>query len=478
MFFKLKWNVLFRQYSEYGYIADNAMFGYRMMNDFSQWPGEEYVSESGAIMLNMLGREPRNIDSIVAELFGIFQDVTWDELKQDTLEFFMEFVNAGFLCCGETIDECNKNDYEIINVDVVEELPTFILKEDCGKNAINPNDFLRSIHIEIANECNERCVHCYIPHKDKNLTMESKLFYQIVEEARRLNVLNITISGGEPLLHKDFVPFINKCKELDFSVNVLTNLTLLTDEVIEEMKRNPLLSVQTSLYSMEPMVHDAITLKKGSFEKTRDNILRLISAGIPVQISCPVMKQNLLTYRTVVEWGKNHNISVGTDFVIFAEYDDSNKNLDNRLSFEEVEKIYEDELTSENVEYILEKVHEKRELSGKDPVCSVCRYYLCVSASGDVFPCVGWQTKRIGNLYCQTIKEIWEESEQVNVLRNTRLDSFEKCINCNDRGFCTICMMNNSNENLDGDEYRVTDFHCKVAAMIHSKVDAFVNNKS
>lgn len=471
MYFKIKNKILYRQYDAYGYISDNAMFGYRMLDDGSFYPGEEYVSESGAVMLGMLSKSPRSLDSVVEELFDFFQEVDFEELKKDTFDFFMQFIEAGFLCCGDSVDECNANDNELIISDESEQFEDSFLKEDCGKNIINPKDFLRSVHIEIANECNERCVHCYIPHEYKKNVIDSDLFYKIVEEARSLNVLNVTLSGGEPLLHKDFVRFLRRCKELDLSVNILTNLTLLTDEIIEEMRKNPLLSVQTSLYSMQPELHDAITMREGSFEKTKDNILKLCSSRIPVQISCPVMKQNKESYKTVVEWGRAHNIQVGTDFVIFAEYDDSNKNLESRLSFEEVEKIYDDELTDENVDYILEKVHEKRELTGDSPVCSVCRYYLCVSAEGDVFPCVGWKTKIIGNLYKQTIAEIWDDSEKVKKLRNTKLERFEKCLDCDDRGFCTICMMNNSNENLDGDEFRVTDFHCKVAAMIHSKVD-------
>ena len=45
------------------------------------------------------------------------------------------------------------------------------------------------------------------------------------------------------------------------SVNVLSNLTLLNDEMVAEMKLNPLLSVQTSVYSMIPDIHDGITHK-------------------------------------------------------------------------------------------------------------------------------------------------------------------------------------------------------------------------
>ncbi len=150
----------------------------------------------------------------------------------------------------------------------------------------------------------------------KNKILSSDLFYKILDESRKLNVIHISISGGEPLLHKDFISFLQKCKELDLSVNVLSNLTLLNDSIIEEMKENPLLSVQTSIYSMNPLVHDSITKKSGSLELKKNAVQKLINAGIPVQISCPIMKQNKNDFSSVKEWGEKNNISVIFDYVI------------------------------------------------------------------------------------------------------------------------------------------------------------------
>ena len=94
------------------------------------------------------------------------------------------------------------------------------------------------------------------------------------------------------MLHKSFCDFLRKCNEYNLSVNVLSNLTLLNDEVIKEMKMNPLLAVQVSLYSMNSNIHDEITQMKGSYEKTKNAILKLVENDIPLQISCPIMKQN------------------------------------------------------------------------------------------------------------------------------------------------------------------------------------------
>ena len=476
MYFKIKNNIMFRQYDEYGYITDNSMFGYRMLNEDSNVIGEKYVSQSGAVMLSTLSKIPQHIDTIVQKLLDIFVEVEYEELKQDTIDFLLQFVYDGFLSYGETEDACNNSDIVVKSNDANNnEVNSAIKVENCSKNIFSQTDFLRSIHIEIASECNERCVHCYIPHECKTEAIDSALFYKIIEEGRDLNIINVTLSGGEPLLHDDILGFLAKCRKLDLSVNILTNLTLLTDEILDEMRKNPLLSVQTSLYSMTSSVHDSITKVKGSFEKTKDGILKLLSAGIPLQISCPIMKQNKDSFMDVVKWGGENNIGVSTDYVIFAAYDHSNENLLNRLSLEEVEEAVEKQLNTGYVDTLNEIAKEKSLLTGDDSICSICRYNFCVSAEGNVFPCVGWQTNTIGNLKHQTIKEIWESSEEIKRLRNIKRDSFPKCVTCEDRGYCTVCMMSNSNENNDA--FTVNEFHCKVASMIHSKVDSISDVK-
>lgn len=288
-----------------------------------------------------------------------------------------------------------------------------------------------------------------------------------------MNIIHVTLSGGEPLLHKDFLSFLARCRELDLSVNVLSNLTLLTDEIVLEMKNNPLLSVQTSLYSMDPLVHDSITKFSGSFEKTKHGLIQLYSAGIPVQISCPVMKQNKDSFLDVIRWGQNRHIAVAVEPMIFATYDHSGSNLVNRLSLEEVGEAVDKQLSEGYADTMCEVAKEKETLDGDNPICSICRYSFCVSAEGDVFPCAGWQTNIIGNLNQQTIREIWESSDKIQELRQIKRKQFPKCVACENRGYCTVCMMCNANENPDGDIFRINDFHCKVAAMIHRKVDAF-----
>ena len=62
-------------------------------------------------------------------------------------------------------------------------------------------------------------------------------------------------------------------------------------------------------------------------------------------------------------------------------------------------------------------------------------------------------------------------------MRQIKRERFPKCVVCKDRGYCTVCMMSNANENSDGDAFRVNDFHCKVASLIHDKIDSYINLK-
>ena len=473
MYYKLRDDVLFRQYNDFGYITDNSDYGYRFLDDNNYYPGEMYVSESGAVMLSMLDRIPKHIDSVVNCLLEIFVDVDFDILKQDTTEFFQYLNEKGYINIGNTYDECQNCKFTEISRQVDTEEAKISIKTDSCTCDINENDFLRSIHIEIASKCNERCVHCYIPHEDKNSYIKPELFYRILEEGRSLNIINVTLSGGEPLMHRDFLNFLKRSRELDLSVNVLSNLTLLTDEHVTEMMKNPLLSVQTSLYAMNPEVHDSITGFKGSFGKTMESLQKLLSAGIPVQISCPVMKQNKEDFLDVIRWGREHQVGVVSEPVIFATYDGTCSNLANRLTLNEVAEVIDKQLPEGYADAMRTAANEKEQLSSDHPICSVCRYNFCVSAEGNVFPCAGWQSNIIANLNGHTVKEIWENSSKIRNLRSITRGKFPKCVNCEDRGYCTVCMMSNSNENANGDAFYINDFHCNVSAMIHKKVEAF-----
>ena len=169
--------------------------------------------------------------------------------------------------------------------------------------------------------------------------MSLDLFEHILYQCKELNVINLTISGGEPMLNPYLIDFLRQCKQHNFSVNILSNLTMLSDELLDEFVGNPLISVQTSLYAMDEQIHDMITRNKGSFKKTLNSIELLHGKNIPMQINCPIMKQNLRYYKDVLIYAKSKNIEADSDYSLFGSFDCSKKNLACRLSIEEISEL-------------------------------------------------------------------------------------------------------------------------------------------
>lgn len=466
MLYRQKFDTFVRVYDgTVGYIVSKSNFSDRV------------TEGSGAVFLAALSREPKSMEELVDEIALKFIDVDKDVLKNDITEFYGILEEDGFIVSGGTPEELDDKDKRfsyssLIPKTVRTDWPPQIRRAQKSTQEYMEEHFkekphLMSLQVELTSRCNERCIHCYIPHENKISDIEPDLFYEALEQCRNMGVLSLTLSGGEPMLHRNFCDFLRKAKEYDFSVSVLSNLTLLDDEIIAEMKANRLSSVQVSLYSLDPEIHDSITNVKGSFYKTRDNILRLIENNIPLQISCPTMKQNLHCYAEVLKWANAHKCRARTDYLMMARYDHTTDNLDNRLSLDEVGTVI-DEILSLDENYqaeILSGTFDTQEIRDRsnDLVCGVCVASICMVANGNIYPCAGWQDYTCGNIKETPLLEIWNNSPRVKYLRNLRKKDFPKCIGCKDQGFCAMCMVRNANENPDGDPLKINEHFCKVA---------------
>jgi radical SAM protein with 4Fe4S-binding SPASM domain len=467
MLYRQKFDTFIRRYGDVGYITSKSDFGDRV------------VDASGAVFLSALSRKAQSLDELAAVIAQSFVGVDLETLKKDAADFYAMLEEDGFIVSGESEAELDAKDtrfsYAALEPKTIKKdfTPVIMRAQKTSQEFLEEHfkdkPQLTGLQIELTSRCNERCVHCYIPHENKNSDIEGALFYGVLDQCRDMGVLTLTLSGGEPMLHKNFLDFLHRAQEYDFAINILSNLTLLSDEIITEMKANRLSSVQVSLYSMKSEIHDAITKLPGSFEKTRAAILRLIENNIPLQISCPTMKQNKNCYVDVMAWAKEHKVRAVSDYIMMARYDGTTGNLDNRLSLAEVEKVindiiandygYQNEINAADI-----GSEEQRDTSG-DLVCGVCVSSICMVSNGNVYPCAGWQNHVCGNVREQPLRDIWENSVRVKYLRGLRKKDFPQCLICPDKAFCAMCMVRNANENPNGDPLKINEHFCKVAAL-------------
>ena len=234
---------------------------------------------------------------------------------------------------------------------------------------------------------------------------------------------------------------------------------------------------------MDEEIHDKITKVKGSWTKTKNAIEKLVAADIPVQISCPLMKANKDGYRAVLEYARSLKIKAQTDYIMMAESNLDTSNLSNRLSLEETEQVIRDilEFDLDYHELTLIQKPKTEELSFdkerflKQPVCGVGYDNCCITANGDVYPCAGWQSFILGNVYKQSLKEIWEKSEKIKELRKITQASFPKCVSCEAFNYCNRCLVRNFNES-NGDMFNIPQHFCDVAFLNMRLVKEYEEN--
>jgi radical SAM protein with 4Fe4S-binding SPASM domain len=480
MLYRQKFNTFIRVYDSgspaerVGYIMTKYKFNDRV------------TDASGSVFLAALSREPQTIDELAAKIAPAFTGADMDTIKQDAVQFYQTLEEGGFIISGQTPEELDKKDtrfsYKDFNSGTIEKDSAPVTKpadktsQDYLEDYFKDHPHLVSMQMEITSRCNESCVHCYIPHQNKLHDMEESLFYKVLDQCREMGVLDLTLSGGEPMCHPHFADFLRKLKEYDFTVAILSNLTMLNDEILAVMKEQHSFDIQTSLYSMNPAIHDSITQLPGSFLKTRDTILRLIDNDIPVHINCPSMKQNKNCYVDVLEWAHDHKIKTSTDYIMMARCDHTDSNLDNRLPIEDVENVISG-IIARDKDYQREVSRpDFQELDQRDRrndrICGVCIAKICMVENGNVHPCPGWYNYVCGNVRETPLKDIWENSPKVKYLRSLRRKDIPKCLDCPDRGFCAMCMARNANENQKmsavdtlGDPLIINEHCCKVAAL-------------
>ena len=451
-------------------------------------------NETGADFLEQISRKQKQIDQIVFDLLPLYEDISFEELKSDFMEFVDDLEKQGFVVTGNSVEELDSKEptfsYKLANPktslydftnpdkkDILLESSEFFYEE------FQKAPQIFGLQIEVTARCNERCIHCYIPNqkKDGGKDMELSLILRVLDEAKEMGTLQVTLSGGELFMHKDIDTILRHARKNDFSISILSNLVLLSDKHIELLKEiNPSL-VQVSLYSMKAEEHDAITLVKGSFLKTKNAIERLVAADIPVQISCPVMKHNRKSYKDVLVYANTLRTKAYTDFIMMAQADHDVNNLAQRISLDETAELLTDmlEFDQDYLDTTLQQDPKSVDIEKykKSPVCGVGVDNICLTANGDYYPCAGWQGMILGNAYKQSLKDIWENSEQIKELRKVTNASFPECIVCEAKDYCAMCLVRNYNEN-NGDMFKITKHFCDVAFLNKKMVENYYIEKS
>jgi molybdenum cofactor biosynthesis protein A len=149
------------------------------------------------------------------------------------------------------------------------------------------HDYLR---ISLTDACNFRCTYCmpedvhFMPHEQ---LMQAEEIEILARQFVHLGVKRIRLTGGEPLVRKDFSTILRSLAQLPAEITLTSN-GMLIDRYLDDLLAAGVRSVNISLDSLQPETFRLLTRRDG-LDTVLRHIEALLEAGIRVKVNCVVM---------------------------------------------------------------------------------------------------------------------------------------------------------------------------------------------
>ncbi len=312
--------------------------------------------------------------------------------------------------------------------------------------------------IDITSKCNFKCIHCYYTQdKNEREELNTERWLSIIDEITEAGCLFLLISGGEPLLRKDFSIIYRHAKMNGILLTVFSNGTLITEEIAELFLEFPPQTVEITIYGATPKTSDRITGVKGSLEKCLKGIETLLHYNVNVKLKTILMTENAHEFDAIENIARKFGVPFRFDAAIFPRFNGDCTPLNLRVQPEfAVKKEFSDPL-------MLQKYRDYFEKTKNFPV--VDTLYICsagytnfhIDPYGNLKPCL--MTDKISyNIKNESFMNGWDNAIS-NIILEKAPEGYE-CNKCEKRTLCGFCPAFFLMEN--GNEYTRSEFLCKM----------------
>lgn len=315
---------------------------------------------------------------------------------------------------------------------------------------------LSTVLLELTYQCNLDCSFCYndLDLKGKRVSLQG--YKSLLDDLAEMNVMMLTLSGGEPMLYEHFFELGQYARQKGFIVTIKTNGLPLNQHNAERLKSevDPY-NIETSIHGATAATHDRLTQVPGSFERLIRNVRILKSLGMRVNLNSTLTAFNEGEVEQMLELADELGYPLRFNPEVSPRDNGdmaplslaaSPAGLANMMkhSILRVRKKAED-----NLLFIDEPVMKKQEGSFeektikpeakkeviKNKICGAGSTYLAIDPFGTVHPCVQFR-RNAGNIHNNSIKDIWANSQGLSQVRTTAEQAYEKAQSSGVSKFC------------------------------------------
>ena len=352
-----------------------------------------------------------------------------------------------------------------------------------------------SLHIfVVTTACNMHCVYCQANNgfSSSSLYMTKELAQKAVDIALQSPAENLTFEfqGGEPLLNFDVVKFIVEYSEEhkgnhNIQYNVVTNLTLITDEIIDFFKEYEF-GISTSIDGPSCLHNENRPFKNGAgtFEQVEKAIKIIREKELHIGAIQTTTKASLAYPKEIVQTYKN----LGFESVFLRpltplgkatlNWDKIGYTAEEFLGFytkalEEIIKINQEGhfFKEDHATILLSKIDGRfvNYMELRSP-CGAGIGQLAYFANGEIFTCdegrmlyeMGDSSFKLGNVNDNTYTEIINNGVCKSVCASSILESIPNCCDCVYQPYCGTCPVVNYAKSQDIIEKEPRGYRCSI----------------
>jgi len=301
-----------------------------------------------------------------------------------------------------------------------------------------------TFHIQwhITDFCNLRCRHCYQGNftPEKNIPFEKlkeivNNMKDFLKEKNRKLVIDLT--GGEIFLHKDWKKLVEMVYFSDFvlKTGIITNGFFLNSETVKFLENFPEIEIKVSSEGFDKEKYEFYR-GIGNFEKFIEKMEFLKETGFNKTLMFTVAESNTEQIEKIFDFSEKYRFD---RFVIerFIPLGNGNKMRNDVIKIDSWCKVVKFLFEKCNIEFDIETILQYRGFmveikEGNNYLygapCIVGKDGFAIMPDGDVYPCRRFPLK-IGNLLQEEVRNIWENSPVLNLLRK-RENLKGKCKEC------------------------------------------------
>jgi len=288
------------------------------------------------------------------------------------------------------------------------------------------------VSLELTWRCNFRCRHCYIPDFRAPDDISTPRLLELLEELAEMGTLFLSLTGGEPLLRRDWDVVARRARKLGFQVSLLTNGSLV-DERAADTLAELAVQVRVSFHSSDPVVFDRVTARDGSSARVLEGVERLRDRGVSVELNVPISSLNPDGATGVPRLAEALGVEARIFTTIVAAKDGDRAPLAVRLPALDAVRLAGGpgggcHLPDEASEHS----------AGDGPLCAAGVRYANITAAGDVLAC-NILPGPAGNINHAPFREIWEQSAHLQRIRAIRRPDLSECSTCSKLPYCGRC---------------------------------------